>query len=76
MLFSQHKNTQLPKLNLQINNSNIHSTSEFNFLGLHINMKLNWDTHVNVIGNKISRVISIIKKNTVHFPERNFVVNI
>ena len=38
-------------------------------------MKLNWDTHVNVIGNKISRVIGIIKK-LVHFPERNFVVNI
>ena len=62
MLFSKHKNTQLPKLNLQINNSNIQSTSEFNFLGLHINTKLNWDTHVNVIGNKISRVIGIIKK--------------
>ena len=52
MLFSKHENTQLPKLNLQVNNSNIHSTSEFNFLGLHINLKLNWDTHVNVIGNK------------------------
>ena len=61
MLFSKHKNTQLPKLNLQINNSNIQSTSEFNFLGLHINTKLNWDTHVNVIGNNISRVIGIIK---------------
>ena len=35
MLFSKHKNTHLPKLNFQINNSNIQSTSEFNFLGLH-----------------------------------------
>ena len=68
MLFSKHKNTQLPKLNLQINNSNILSTSEFNFLGFHINTKLNWDTHVNIIGNKISRVIGIIKKITVYFP--------
>ena len=68
MLFRKHKNTQLPKLNLQINNNNIHSTSEFNFLGLHINMKLNWDTHVNVIGNKISRVIGIIKKLQYIFP--------
>ena len=76
MLFSKHKNTQLLKLYLQINNSNIQSTSELNFLGLHINAKLNWDTHVNVIGNKISRVIDIIKKITIHFPERNFVVNI
>ena len=69
MLFRKHKNTQLPKLNLQINNSNIHSTSEFNFLGLHINMKLNWDTHVNVIGNKISSVIGIIKKIQFIFPK-------
>ena len=69
MLFSKHKNTQLPKLNLQINNSNIQSTSEFNFLGLHINTKLNWDTHVNVIGNKISRVIGIIKKLQIIFPK-------
>ena len=69
MLFSKHKNSQLPKLNLQINNSNIQSTSEFNFLGLHINTKLNWDTHVNVIGNKISRVIGIIKKLQIIFPK-------
>ena len=69
MLFSKHKNTQLPKLNLKINNSNIQSTSEFNFLGLHINTKLNWDTHVNVIGNKISRVIGIIKKLQLIFPK-------
>ena len=69
MLFSKHKNTQLPKLNLKINNSNIQSTSEFNFLGLHINTKLNWDTHVNVIGNKISRVIGIIKKLQIIFPK-------
>ena len=69
MLFSKHKNTQLPELNLQINNSNIQSTSEFNFLGLHINTKLNWDTHVNVIGNKISRVIGTIKKLQLIFPK-------
>ena len=50
MLFSKHKITHLSKPNLQINNSNIQSTSEFNFLGLHINTKLNWDTHGNVIG--------------------------
>ena len=68
MLFSKHKNTQMVKLNLQINNSNIQSTSEFNFLGLHINTKLNWDTHVDVVGNKISRVIGIIKKLQLIFP--------
>ena len=68
MLFSKHKNTQMAKLNLQINNSNIQSTSEFNFLGLHINTKLDWDTHVDVVGNKISRVSGIIKKLQLIFP--------
>ena len=32
-------------------------------------MKLNWDTHVNVIGNKISRVIDILKKLQFIFPK-------
>ena len=61
MLFGNHKNTHLPELKLQINNSNTQSSSEFNCLGLNINTKLNWDTHVNVVGNKISRVIGVIK---------------
>ena len=76
MLFSKHKNTQMAKLNLQINNNNIQSTSELNFLGLHINTKLNWDTHVDVVGNKISRVIGIIKKLQLIFPKGNIVDNI
>ena len=70
MLLSKHKSIQQPKLNLQINTSNIQSTSEFNFLSLHINTKLNWDTHVDVVGNKISSVIGIIKKITAYFPKR------
>ena len=61
MLLGNHKNTHLPELKLQINNSNTQSSSEFNCLGLNINTKLYWDTHVNVVGNKISRVIGVIK---------------
>ena len=30
-----------------------------NFLGLYLNSKLNWDTHINVIGKKISRAVGI-----------------
>ena len=70
MLFSKPKNTQLPKQNLQINNNNIQSTSELNFLDLHINTKLNWDMHVNVVSNKILRVIGMINKTTAHFPKQ------
>ena len=35
MLFGKHKITHLPELKLLVNNSNIESSSEFNFLGLH-----------------------------------------
>ena len=42
MLFDKHENTHLPKLNVQIDNSNIQSVPEFNFLDHH----RNWDTHV------------------------------
>ena len=69
MLFGRHKNTQLTKLNLQINDNNIQSTSELNFLGLHINTELNWDTHVNVVGNKISLYNLHEKKLVLIFPK-------
>ena len=44
-----------------MNNSKIQTVSEFTFQGLHINTKLDWDTHVNVLDNKISGVLGIIK---------------
>ena len=52
MLFGKHTNTHLPELKLQINNSNIDSSSELNFLDVHINTKLNWDAHINVVGKQ------------------------
>ena len=38
-------------------------------------MDINWDMHVNVVGNKLSRAIGIIK-NTAYFHGRNTLVNI
>ena len=45
MLFCKQKGTEIKELNLRISNDAIQSVNNFNFLGLHINSKLNWDTH-------------------------------
>ena len=55
MIFRKYKNNDLGELNLRISNDTIEHVNEFNFLGLHLNSKLNWDTHVNIIEKRISR---------------------
>ena len=37
--------------------------------GLHINSKLNWDTHINVIDKRMSRAVDVIKKLQLVFPK-------
>ena len=54
MLFRKQKSSEIRQLNLRISNDAIQSVNDFNFLGLHINSKLNWDTHTNVIGKRMS----------------------
>ena len=61
MLFSKRKNNLPGEINLRINNNDIQSVTEFNFLGLYLNSKLNWDTHINVIGKKLSRAVGTSK---------------
>ena len=70
MLFSKRKHNLPGEINLRINNNDIQSVTEFNFLGLYLNSKLNWDTHINVIGKKISRAVGIIKKLQLIFPQK------
>ena len=62
MLFHKNKSNDIGELNLRICNDAIQSVNEFNFLGLYINSKLNWDTHTNFIGKRISRAVGVIKK--------------
>ena len=47
MLFYNNKSNDIGELNLRICNDAIQSDKEFNFLGLYINSKLNWDTHTH-----------------------------
>ena len=69
MLFLKNKSNDIGELNLRICNDAIQSVNEFNFLGLHINSKLNWDTHTNFIGKRISRAVGVIKKMQLIFPK-------
>ena len=58
MLFRKHKSTEISELNLRISNDAIQFVNDFNFLGLHINSKLNWDTHTYVVGKRISQQLA------------------
>ena len=56
-------------LNLKIKNVPIYKTSDFDFLGLRINENLNWHSHVNKIGNKLSKIIGVMKRTQNYFPQ-------
>ena len=47
----------VPHLHLQINNNEISRVDTFNFLGLQINENLKWNTPIDHISQKISRII-------------------
>ena len=61
MLFHEH-NKLATDLDLNINGSTIDQVSTFKFLGLHINSQLTWQTHINEISKRISRVIGLLYK--------------
>ena len=48
--------------NIQINGSNIEFVDNFVFLGITINNKLNWNSHINKVTNKISKTVGIVNK--------------
>ena len=67
MMFHKH-NKIVEHLDLHVNNNAIEKVDNFNFLGLHLNTRLTWHTHVSEISKKISRAVSIIKKMQWIFP--------
>ena len=56
------QNRNIPSLNIHINNVNIESIQNFNFLGLHLSSDMIWNFHINEVSKKISRNISIYKE--------------
>ena len=69
MLFHKHYKI-VPTLELKINDSSIDQVSTFNFLGLHINSQLTWQTHIDENSKKISRVIGLIYKLQYILPQK------
>ena len=63
MIFNnKNSNHALPTEKLKINNKQIDSVNEFNFLGVTIDSDLNWNAHAQKIHSKISRTLGVLKK--------------
>ena len=61
MVFHSDKKTvRYPKLH--INATEIERTDHFNFLGLQLNHNLKWNTHINYVSLKISKVTGLLYK--------------
>jgi hypothetical protein len=69
MIF-QSKNKHISDIVLTMDNSVIQQTNCFNFLGLTINNRLTWRNHSDMISNKISKVIGIISRLRMYYPQR------
>ena len=69
MVFHKQNKTVMD-LNISINNVAISKVTTFNFLGLHLNSNLTWNTHVQEISKKISRVIGLLYKMQLILPRR------
>ena len=61
MIFSK-RNKNINPIYLNINNNVTEHVHQFNFLGLHLNSRLIWNTHIEEISKKISRTIGVLKK--------------
>ena len=67
MLFSNKRN--VPQLNITINNSLLEVQTETTFLGVVIDNKLSWKSHILHISGKISKSIAIIRLLRYSFPK-------
>ena len=59
---------------LKIDDIPISKTDEFNYLGLLVDKHLNWNAHINKIGNKLSKVIGILKRLNKYIPLKGLVI--
>ena len=54
--------------NIQINGLNVAFVENFMFLRITINNKLNWNSHINKVTNKISKTVGILNKRRAFLP--------
>ena len=55
-----HTRKTLPHINLSLNNVIMENVPKFNYLGIIIDEHLSWNSHIEMIGLKVSKAISII----------------
>jgi hypothetical protein len=61
MSFHNRQTNFLVKPQVTFNKMNLDYTAETKFLGIHITDTLNWNTHVQSLGRKLSKVLLMIK---------------
>ena len=66
MLFTFKPN--VPNLNIKINNVEIEEKCTTSFLGVQLDNKLNWKSHISHICNKVSKSIAILRMVRSIFP--------
>ena len=65
MIFSRKKLSH--PLDLRIDNQNVHVTKTSKFLGVYIDDKLNWKTHISYMAGKVARGIGVLGKARKYF---------
>jgi hypothetical protein len=73
LFYMPPKKVEIPVL--KIGGLTIDCVDSFNFLGITINKHLNWEPHINIIANKISRPIGILNKLK-HFLPQNILCTV
>ena len=61
-------------LDLKIDGTQISKTKRFDFLGLCIQENLNWNAHLQKIGNKLSKVIGIFRRIRKYVPTKTLLI--
>ena len=67
---------RIPQLSFNIEGLHIEQVYEFNSLGLIIDPNLNWKAHLNAIGTKVSRIISLLHQLKHVFPKKSLAFNL
>ena len=65
-----HKRETLPHINLSLNDVIIENVLKFNYLGIIIDEHLSWNSHIEMIGLKVSKAIGIINHLKLIYPQR------
>ena len=65
-----HKRKTLPHINLSLNDVIIENVPKFNYLGIIIDEHLSWNSHIEMIGLKVSKAIGIINHLKSIYPQR------